>query len=118
MESLESSNPQKDYPNTNTNNKGKNHPRRFTGEQIRSLESIFKHETMLEPRRKLQIARDLCLEPKQVAIWFQNKRARWKSKRMEQEFGHLKSNYDALLIEVDGLKREKDSLQMQVLINY
>ena len=104
---------------TPTKNKSKNqHPKRFTNEQIKALESIFEQETKLEPTKKMQIARDLSLHPRQVAIWFQNKRARWKSKRLEQEFTKLKSSYDALSIMFDDLKKEKHSLQIQVFITF
>ncbi|KAH6838222.1 homeobox 7 [Perilla frutescens var. hirtella] len=113
MESSESSSPEKSEAKTKKKKK-MNHPRRFSDEQIKSLESTFKLETKLEPRKKLQIARDLCLQPRQVAIWFQNKRARWKSKQIEQEYRVLKSNYDTLSVEFDELKREKQSLQMQL----
>ncbi|KAK6155542.1 hypothetical protein DH2020_009790 [Rehmannia glutinosa] len=78
-----------------TKKKSKNNiARRFSDEQIKSLESIFKLEAKLEPRKKIQLARDLGLQPRQVAIWFQNKRARWKSKQIEQEYKALRANYD------------------------
>nr|WGS99081.1 HD-Zip16 protein [Salvia miltiorrhiza] len=110
------SSPQKTPPKnkTKTHHHHHHHPRRFSEDQIKSLESIFEQESKLEPKKKLEIARDLSLHPRQVAIWFQNKRARWKSKRIEQEFIHLKSTYDALSISFDALKREKHSLQMQL----
>lgn len=122
MESPENSSPQEsesaheEKTPTTTKKKIKNHPRRFNDEQIKSLESIFKLETKLEPRKKLQIARDLGLQPRQVAIWFQNRRARWKSKQIEQEYKVLRSNYDILSMQFDELKREKQSLQMQVCL--
>ncbi|XP_042032029.1 homeobox-leucine zipper protein ATHB-12-like [Salvia splendens] len=100
---------------TPTKNKCKNqHPKRFTNEQIKALESIFEQETKLEPTKKMQIARDLSLHPRQVAIWFQNKRARWKSKRLEQEFTKLKSSYDSLSIMFDDLKKEKHTLKIKL----
>ncbi|CAA0813059.1 Homeobox-leucine zipper protein ATHB-7 [Striga hermonthica] len=88
--------------------------RRFSDEQIQSLESIFKIESKLEPKKKLQLATDLGLQPRQVAIWFQNKRARWKSKQIEQEYKDLRANYDSLYVKFDDLKREKQSLLMQL----
>ncbi|KAG8381080.1 hypothetical protein BUALT_Bualt06G0085100 [Buddleja alternifolia] len=88
--------------------------RRFNDEQIKSLESIFKLDTKLDPKKKFEIARDLELQPRQVAIWFQNKRARWKSKQIEQEYKVLKANYDHLYMQFDDMKREKQSLQMQL----
>ncbi|XP_051138024.1 homeobox-leucine zipper protein ATHB-12-like [Andrographis paniculata] len=89
-------------------------PRRFSDEQIKSLESIFKLDTKLDPRKKLQIAKDLHLQPRQVAIWFQNKRARWKSRQIEQEYQILRENYHTLHIQFDQLKKEKQSLQIQL----
>ncbi|CAN4108478.1 unnamed protein product [Withania somnifera] len=88
-------------------------PRRFTDEQIKSLETIFETETKLEPRKKLQLARELGLQPRQVAIWFQNKRARWKSKQLERDYSILKSNYDNLASQYESLKKEKQSLLSQ-----
>ncbi|XP_022722991.1 homeobox-leucine zipper protein ATHB-12-like [Durio zibethinus] len=88
--------------------------RRFSDEQIRLLESIFESETKLEPRKKLQLARDLGLQPRQIAIWFQNRRARGKSKQIEQDYRTLKANYDSLASRFESLMKEKQSLILQV----
>lgn len=88
--------------------------RRFTDEQIKSLETIFETEAKLEPRKKLQLARELGLQPRQVAIWFQNKRARWKSKQLEKDYSILKSNYDNLASQYESLKKEKQSMLIQL----
>jgi hypothetical protein len=95
-------------------NKKVENKRRFSDEQIRSLECIFESESKLEPRKKIQLARDLGLQPRQVAIWFQNRRARWKSKRIEQEYRKLKDEYDHLASKFQSLKEEKESLQSEV----
>ncbi|XP_010544870.1 PREDICTED: homeobox-leucine zipper protein ATHB-7-like [Tarenaya hassleriana] len=84
--------------------------RRFTDEQIKSLELMFESETRLEPRKKVQLARELGLQPRQVAIWFQNKRARWKSKQLEKEYNILRANYNNLASQCDALKKEKQAL--------
>lgn len=88
--------------------------RRFSDEQIKSLESMFESESRLEPRKKLQLARELGLQPRQVAIWFQNKRARWKSKQLEREYSMLSSNYNNLASKYEALKKEKQTLLIQV----
>lgn len=88
--------------------------RRFSDEQIRLLESIFESETKLEPRKKLQLAGELGLQPRQIAIWFQNRRARWKSKRIEQEYKTLRAKYDNLASCFESLKNERQSLLIQV----
>ncbi|XP_078167705.1 homeobox-leucine zipper protein ATHB-7-like [Carex rostrata] len=98
-----------------SSNKGKNEKkRRFNDDQIRLLETMFQTQTKLEPKQKLELARELGLQPRQVSIWFQNKRARWKSKQLEKEYSTLKSNYDGLLKSVDSLKKENQFLTNQL----
>ncbi|CAI9086969.1 OLC1v1020914C1 [Oldenlandia corymbosa var. corymbosa] len=88
--------------------------KRFSHEQVKSLESMFHRGAKLEPKNKLQLAKDLGLQPRQVSIWFQNKRARWKSKKMEQEYGVLKADFDSLSQQYESLKKEHDSLLQQL----
>ncbi|KAK4362874.1 hypothetical protein RND71_018115 [Anisodus tanguticus] len=88
--------------------------KRFTDEQVKLLESMFKLGTKLEPREKLQLARGLGLQPRQVAIWFQNKRARWKSKKLEHEYQILKANFDNLNMQFESLKTEKETLLIEL----
>lgn len=98
---------------TKKKNKNKN-KRRFSDEQIKSLESMFESESRLEPRKKLEVARELGLHPRQVAIWFQNKRARYKSKQLERDYSILQSNYNNLASKFETLKKEKQALVIQV----
>ena len=94
--------------------KKSNNQKRFSEEQIKSLEIIFESETRLEPRKKVQVARELGLQPRQVAIWFQNKRARWKTKQLEKEYNILRANYNNLASQFDIMKKEKQALVSQV----
>ncbi|KAA8520786.1 hypothetical protein F0562_014942 [Nyssa sinensis] len=94
--------------------KSSKNKRRFSDEQIRSLEIIFESESKLEPRKKLQLARELGLQPRQVAIWFQNRRARWKSKQLERDYSILRANYNTLASQFGTLKKEKQSLVTQL----
>ncbi|KAI3694010.1 hypothetical protein L1987_76968 [Smallanthus sonchifolius] len=100
--------------NTLSTNKNNKIQRRFTNQQIKSLETIFQFESKLEPRKKLQVAKDLGLQPRQVAIWFQNKRARWKSKQLEKDYSILKASYDSLSSRYDLLNKENESLTQQL----
>lgn len=97
-----------------TKKKKNKNKRRFSDEQIKSLESMFESESRLEPRKKLQVARELGLQPRQVAIWFQNKRARWKSKQLERDYSILQSNYNNLASKFESLKKEKQALVIQL----
>ncbi|XP_076938036.1 homeobox-leucine zipper protein ATHB-7-like [Bidens hawaiensis] len=100
--------------NNDDNNSNNKIQRRFTNQQIKSLETIFQFESKLEPRKKLQVAKDLGLQPRQVAIWFQNKRARWKSKQLERDYNVLKASYDSLSSKYDILNQENQSLTQQL----
>ena len=101
---------------TTTRKKKCKNKKRFSDEQIRSLELMFENETRLEPRKKLQLAKELGLQPRQVAIWFQNKRARWKSKQLERDYNILQANFNNLASRFEALKKEKQALVIQVLI--
>ncbi|KAL3825811.1 hypothetical protein ACJIZ3_021840 [Penstemon smallii] len=81
--------------------------KRLSTEQLESLENSFQEEIKLEPDRKLKLAKELGLQPRQIAVWFQNRRARWKAKQLERL-------YDALKHQFDAVSREKDKLQQEV----
>ncbi|KAH9322816.1 hypothetical protein KI387_017455, partial [Taxus chinensis] len=89
--------------------------RRLTAEQVQFLERSFEVENKLEPERKIQLARDLGLQPRQVAVWFQNRRARWKTKQLERDYDILKSRYETLRVDYDNLLKEKDKLRAEVI---
>jgi len=96
---------------------GLHHPekkRRLTANQVQFLEKSFEVENKLDPERKIQLAKDLDLQPRQVAIWFQNRRARWKTKQLEKDYETLKSSYNALKADYDSLIKEKDKLKAEV----
>ncbi|XP_057948987.1 homeobox-leucine zipper protein HAT5 [Malania oleifera] len=90
--------------------------RRLTTEQVQHLEKNFEVENKLEPERKIQIAKELGLQPRQVAIWFQNRRARFKTKQLEKDFDSLKSSYEKLRTDHDNLVKEKERLRDEVVL--
>lgn len=90
--------------------------RRLSVQQVRSLEKTFEVENKLEPERKLQLAQELGLHPRQVAVWFQNRRARWKTKQLERDYGQLKLNYECLKSNFEAIKQDNQKLASE--LNY
>lgn len=88
--------------------------RRLSMNQVKALEKSFEVENKLEPERKVKLAQELGLQPRQVAVWFQNRRARWKTKQLERDYGVLKSSFDNLKQNYDSLQRDKDSLLKEI----
>ncbi|KAJ8532773.1 hypothetical protein K7X08_015662 [Anisodus acutangulus] len=82
--------------------------KRLTSDQLESLENSFQEEIKLDPDRKMKLAKELGLQPRQIAVWFQNRRARWKAKQLETLYDSLKQDYDFV-------SREKQKLQDEVL---
>ncbi|KAM7275742.1 hypothetical protein ACFE04_017608 [Oxalis oulophora] len=90
--------------------------RRLTDDQAKFLEKTFDHENKLDPERKLQLAKELGLQPRQIAIWFQNRRARWKTKRMEKDYDTLQASYHNLKADCESLVKVNDNLKAQALL--
>ncbi|WCJ34394.1 Homeobox-leucine zipper protein family [Euphorbia peplus] len=82
--------------------------KRLTSDQLDSLERSFQEEIKLDPDRKMKLSRELGLQPRQIAVWFQNRRARWKAKQLERL-------YDSLKQEFDVVSKEKHNLQEEVV---
>ncbi|KAG6494575.1 homeobox-leucine zipper protein HOX20-like isoform X2 [Zingiber officinale] len=93
---------------------GASKKRRLSPDQVRTLEKHFEEENKLEPERKGRLADELGLQPRQVAVWFQNRRARWKTKQLERDFAALKASHDALRRDFDSLHRHNQSLLCQI----
>ncbi|CBI17561.3 hypothetical protein VitviT2T_005479 [Vitis vinifera] len=88
--------------------------RKLSEEQVTHLELNFGNEHKLESERKDKIASELGLDPRQVAVWFQNRRARWKSKKLEEEFSKLKIVHESVVVEKCRLETEVLTLKEQL----
>ncbi|KAI4302138.1 hypothetical protein MLD38_037922 [Melastoma candidum] len=89
--------------------------RRLNIEQVKMLEKNFEIGNKLEPERKMQLARALGLQPRQIAIWFQNRRARWKTKQLEKDYDLLKQQFDAIKADNEALQAQNHKLHAEIL---
>ncbi|XAR65171.1 hypothetical protein NMG60_11009191 [Bertholletia excelsa] len=89
--------------------------RRLNMEQVKTLEKNFELGNKLEPERKMQLARALGLQPRQIAIWFQNRRARWKTKQLEKDYEVLKREFEAIKADNDALVAHNQKLEAEIL---
>lgn len=91
--------------------------RRLNSEQVKILEKNFELGNKLEPDRKLHLARSLGLQPRQIAIWFQNRRVRWKTKQLESDYDLLKRQFDVIKAENSTLQSQNRKLHTQVHVH-
>ncbi|CAL9084921.1 unnamed protein product [Musa textilis] len=84
---------------------------RLSKEQSRLLEESFRQHHTLNPKQKEALAMKLELRPRQVEVWFQNRRARTKLKQTELECEYLKRCFGSLTDENRRLQREVEELR-------
>uniref|UniRef100_A0A453F4A2 Homeobox domain-containing protein n=3 Tax=Aegilops tauschii subsp. strangulata TaxID=200361 RepID=A0A453F4A2_AEGTS len=84
---------------------------RLSKEQSRLLEESFRLNHTLSPKQKEALAIKLKLRPRQVEVWFQNRRARTKLKHTEMECEYLKRCFGSLTEENRRLQREVEELR-------
>lgn len=84
---------------------------RLSKQQSAFLEESFKEHTTLTPKQKLALAKQLNLRPRQVEVWFQNRRARTKLKQTEVDCEYLKRCCETLTEENRRLQKELQELR-------
>ncbi|KAJ6984305.1 homeobox-leucine zipper protein HOX11-like [Populus alba x Populus x berolinensis] len=84
---------------------------RLSKEQSSFLEESFKEHNTLTPKQKLALAKELNLRPRQVEVWFQNRRARTKLKQTEVDCEYLKRCCETLTEENRRLHKELQELR-------
>ncbi|KAH1129228.1 hypothetical protein J1N35_000606 [Gossypium stocksii] len=70
-----------------------------------------------ESERKDRIASELGLDPHQVAVWFQNRRARWKNKKLEEGYSKLKSLHEIVVLDKCRLEFEIGRYERSIELN-
>ncbi|KAL5551418.1 hypothetical protein UlMin_001594 [Ulmus minor] len=84
---------------------------RLSKDQSAILEESFKEHNTLNPKQKLALAKQLSLRPRQVEVWFQNRRARTKLKQTEVDCEFLKRCCENLTDENRRLQKEVQELR-------
>lgn len=72
---------------------------RFTKAQLRFLEDTFERLPRPNAHQKSTLAMELGVQPRQVEVWFQNRRARGKAKRSESNCEVLRQRCQDLVVE-------------------
>ncbi|CAA0816006.1 Homeobox-leucine zipper protein ATHB-52 [Striga hermonthica] len=88
--------------------------KRLSQDQVRLLEASFDAGRKLEPERKFQLARELGVPPRQIAVWYQNKRARWRSQSLELDHSTLQARLESVLADKERLEREVEGLRVEL----
>ncbi|CAK9203886.1 unnamed protein product [Sphagnum troendelagicum] len=84
---------------------------RLSKEQSALLEESFKDHSTLNPKQKSALAKQLNLRPRQVEVWFQNRRARTKLKQTEVDREVLQRCCETLTEENRRLLKELQELR-------
>ncbi|XP_044476288.1 homeobox-leucine zipper protein HAT4-like [Mangifera indica] len=84
---------------------------RLSKDQSAILEESFKEHNTLNPKQKMALAKQLGLRPRQVEVWFQNRRARTKLKQTEVDCEFLKRCCENLTEENRRLQKEVQDLR-------
>ncbi|KAE8707002.1 Homeobox-leucine zipper protein HOX27 [Hibiscus syriacus] len=84
---------------------------RLSKQQSALLEESFKQHSTLNPKQKQVLAWELNMKPRQVEVWFQNRRARTKLKQTEADCELLKKCCETLTDENRRLQKEIQELK-------
>ncbi|CAM8952290.1 unnamed protein product [Rhodiola kirilowii] len=84
---------------------------RLSKDQSAFLEDSYKEHNTLSPKQKVALAKKLDLRPRQVEVWFQNRRARNKLKQTEVDCEYLKRRCETLTEENTRLEKELQDLR-------
>lgn len=89
----------------------KSNKKRLSNEQVKLLETSFNLNNKLDSTRKGQLAQELGVPARQIAIWYQNKRARWRNQTLETEHQALQRRLELVSSDKNRLEREVERLK-------
>lgn len=99
MEGGSSSGGAGDDPDISDLNRKKKRYHRHTARQIQELEAMFKECPHPDEKQRLQLSRDLGLEPRQIKFWFQNRRTQMKAQHERADNSALRAENDKIRCE-------------------
>ncbi|KAK9047800.1 hypothetical protein SSX86_033238 [Deinandra increscens subsp. villosa] len=85
--------------------------KRLTNEQVKLLETSFNFNNKLDSTRKSHLAQELGVPARQIAIWYQNKRARWRNQSLETDYKALQHRLERVSNDKNRLEREVERLK-------
>lgn len=84
--------------------RGKKRYHRHTQRQIHEMERLFKECPHPDEKARLELSKELNLDPRQVKFWFQNKRTQMKAQQERHDNSYLRNENDKLKVENAALR--------------
>ncbi|CAA2981481.1 homeobox-leucine zipper ROC8 isoform X2 [Olea europaea subsp. europaea] len=95
---------------TSNSRKGRKPTYRHSIQQIQHLEAFFKECPKPDENQRLQLGRELALDPNQIKSWFQNKRTQMKAHHERADNSTLRSENERMLCENLAMKEVLDNI--------
>jgi hypothetical protein len=88
--------------------------KRLARDQLNLLETSFNANQKLKAEHKTELARQLGVPPKQVAIWYQNRRARHKNDAIEHDYMNIQLELGNVFAENIRLEKQVSMLKFEL----
>ncbi|GAQ91819.1 Homeobox domain-containing protein [Klebsormidium nitens] len=84
---------------------------KLSAAHVEALEGIFERDPAGAPGKRAALARQFGVSQQQIATWFQNRRARQRTRQLQHDFDLLRKCLRAAFTENQALKLELDDLR-------